>query len=90
MLNHDVAKNPVLPFTCSDVPKNQSKEPMNLVIQNATHLAFENIIDLEDDCMLIDALSLVPPVIDLSSDDEDDEHGRHSNICPKVVLEPSL
>ncbi|XP_023920744.2 protein CHROMATIN REMODELING 35 isoform X1 [Quercus suber] len=90
LLNHDVAKNPMLPFTCSDVPKNECKEPKNLVIQKATHLAFENIIDLEDDCMLIDALSVVPPVIDLSSDDEDDEHGRHSNICPKVVLEPSV
>ncbi|KAM3743211.1 hypothetical protein ACB098_07G127000 [Castanea mollissima] len=63
---------------------------MNLVIQKATHLALENIIDLEDDCMLIDALSVVPPVIDLSSDDEDDEHGKHSNICPKVALEPSV
>ncbi|KAL4615853.1 hypothetical protein ACB092_07G156900 [Castanea dentata] len=90
LLNHDIAKNPMLPFTFSDVLKNQCKEPMNLVIQKATHLALENIIDLEDDCMLIDALSVVPPVIDLSSDDEDDEHGKHSNICPKVALEPSV
>ena len=38
--------------------------------------------------MLIDAPAVVPTVVDLSSDDEDSEHRRRSNIYQKVVLEP--
>ncbi|KAK4562623.1 hypothetical protein RGQ29_005218 [Quercus rubra] len=58
LLKHDVARNPRLPFTRSNVPNNWSKEPV------------------------------VPTVVDLSSDDEDSEHRRRSNIYQKVVLEP--
>ncbi|KAM4089155.1 hypothetical protein ACB094_07G127700 [Castanea mollissima] len=58
LLKHDVARNPRLPFTRSNVSNNQSKEPV------------------------------VPAVVDLSSDDEDSEHRRRSNIYQKVVLEP--
>uniref|UniRef100_A0A2N9IW39 Helicase ATP-binding domain-containing protein n=1 Tax=Fagus sylvatica TaxID=28930 RepID=A0A2N9IW39_FAGSY len=59
LLNHDVAKNPRLPFQCSDAPKNHY------------------------------APAVVPPVVDLSSDDEDSGHGKHSHIYEKVVLEPA-
>lgn len=38
--------------------------------------------------MLIDAPAVVPAVVDLSSDDEDSERRRRSNIYQKVVLEP--
>ena len=88
LLKHDVARNPRLPFTRSNVPNNWSKEPGKLVNQRATHLTHKNIIDVEDDCMLIDAPAVVPTVVDLSSDDEDSEHRRRSNIYQKVVLEP--
>jgi hypothetical protein len=85
LLNHDVAKNPRLPFQCSDAPKNHCKEHVKLV----THPTHKNTIDLEDDCILIDAPAVVPPVVDLSSDDEDSGHGKHSHIYEKVVLEPA-
>uniref|UniRef100_A0A7N2MXV8 Uncharacterized protein n=1 Tax=Quercus lobata TaxID=97700 RepID=A0A7N2MXV8_QUELO len=88
LLKHDVARNPRLPFTRSNVSNNRSKEPGKLVNQRATHLTHKNIIDVEDDCMMIDAPAVVPTVVDLSSDDEDGEHQRRSNIYQKVVLKP--
>lgn len=75
LTNFDVAINHRLHDTCSEVPKNYCKEPSKLVNHQVTHLAHQNVINLEP---FNGGTAIAPTVIDLSSDDEESGQGTRS------------
>lgn len=80
LLNYDVAINHRLHDTCSEVPKNHCKEPSKLVNQQVTHLARQNVINLEPSN---GGTAIASNVIYLSSDDEESGQGTRSALTVK-------
>ncbi|CBI38030.3 unnamed protein product, partial [Vitis vinifera] len=68
---------PSLSYMCTDLGKKQGKKASKLVNREASHLAHEDVIDLEDDHVVDDALTATAvedatlPVVIIDSDDED-------------------
>ena len=79
-------KYPTLINKYFDMDKNKANEASRLESQQATQLARDNVIDLEDDCVTNDAPTKSFAIITIDSDEEDREDRRPSYHFMNVSL----